>query len=134
MFAHHAFGPDRSLQTDVRSKPARPETRHAKLGLRRVRDVLEHRPRRYEAPVPERRIADLFGEEEVAIAGTVRSVSVRRPRRRLSIVQAVVADESDHVRAIWFNQQWLADKLAPGTAVRPRRQLKRGEFPVRPYG
>jgi ATP-dependent DNA helicase RecG len=109
------------------------EKRLAKLGLRRVRDVLEHRPRRYEAPVAERRIADLLGEEEVAIAGTVRSVSVRRPRRRLSIIQAVVADESDHVRAIWFNQLWLAEKLAPGTAVRLRGQLKRGEFHVRSY-
>jgi ATP-dependent DNA helicase RecG len=109
------------------------EKRLAKLGLRRVRDVLEHRPRRYEAPVAERRIADLLGEEEVAIAGTVRSVSVRRPRRRLSIVQAVVADDSDRVRAIWFNQLWLADKLAPGTQVRLRGQLKRGEFHVRSY-
>ena len=109
------------------------EKRLAKLGLRRVRDVLEHRPRRYEAPVAERPIADLFGEEEVAIAGTVRSVSVRRPRRRLSIVQAVVADDNDHVRAIWFNQLWLAEKLAPGTAVRLRGQLKRGEFHVRSY-
>jgi len=109
------------------------EKRLANLGLRRVRDVLEHRPHRYEAPVPQRRIADLFGEEEVAIAGTVRSVSVRRPRRRLSIVQAVVADESDRIRAIWFNQQWLADKLVPGTAVRLRGQLKRGEFHVRSY-
>jgi ATP-dependent DNA helicase RecG len=109
------------------------EKRLAKLGLRRVRDVLEHRPHRYEAPVPQRRIADLFGEEEVAIAGTVHSVSVRRPRRRLSIVQAVVADESDRIRAIWFNQQWLADKLVPGTAVRLRGQLKRGEFHVRSY-
>jgi ATP-dependent DNA helicase RecG len=109
------------------------EKRLAKLGLRRVRDVLEHRPRRYEAPVAERRIADLLGGEEVAIAGTVRSVSVRRPRRRLSIVQAVVADDSDRVRAIWFNQLWLADKLAPGTRVRLRGQLKRGEFHVRSY-
>jgi ATP-dependent DNA helicase RecG len=109
------------------------EKRLAKLGLRRVRDVLEHRPHRYEAPVPQRRIADLFGEEEVAIAGTVRSVSVRRPRRRLSIVQAIVADESDRIRAIWFNQQWLADKLVPGSAVRLRGQLKRGEFHVRSY-
>jgi ATP-dependent DNA helicase RecG len=109
------------------------EKRLAKLGLRSVRDVLAHRPRRYEAPVPERRIADLFGDEEAAIAGTVRSVSVRRPRRRLSIVQAVVADQSDQIRAIWFNQLWLADKLAPGTAVRLRGQLKRGEFHVRSY-
>jgi ATP-dependent DNA helicase RecG len=109
------------------------ERRLAKLGLRRVRDVLEYRPRRYEAPVPERRIADLFGEDETAIAGTVRSVTVRRPRRRLSIVQAVVADESDQIRAIWFNQLWLAEKLTPGTPVRLRGTLKRGEFHVRSY-
>jgi ATP-dependent DNA helicase RecG len=109
------------------------ERKLAKLGLARVRDVLEHRPHRYEAPVPQRRIADLFGEEEVAIAGTVRSVTVRRPRRRLSIIQAVVADESDQIRAIWFNQLWLADKLAPGTAIRLRGQLRRGEFHVRSY-
>jgi ATP-dependent DNA helicase RecG len=124
------------LQESVRVLPGvgpALEKRLAKLGLRRVRDVLEHRPRRYEAPVPERRIADLFGEEEAAISGTVRSVTVRRPRRRLSIVKAVVGDESDQISAVWFNQLWLADKLAPGTAVRLRGQLKRGEFHVRSY-
>ena len=33
------------------------EKKLAKLGLRSVRDLLEHRPHRYEAAVPERRIA-----------------------------------------------------------------------------
>ena len=36
----------------------------AKLGLRTLRDLLEHRPHRYEAAVPERRIADLFARGE----------------------------------------------------------------------
>src|SRR5205814_10631420 len=62
-----------------------------KLGLRTVRDLLEHRPHRYEAAVPERPIADLLAGEEAAIAGEVRRVSVRRPRRNLAIVQARVA-------------------------------------------
>ena len=44
------------------------EKKLAKLGLRTVRDLLEHRPHRYEAAVPERRIADLLAEEETAIA------------------------------------------------------------------
>ncbi|HSS80386.1 MAG TPA: hypothetical protein VLK24_04225, partial [Gaiellaceae bacterium] len=44
------------------------EKKLAKLGLRTVRDLLEHRPHRYEAAVPERRIADLLAEEEAAIA------------------------------------------------------------------
>ena len=55
------------------------EKKLAKLGLRTVRDLLEHRPHRYEAAVPERKIADLLAEEDAAIAGEVRRVSVRRP-------------------------------------------------------
>jgi ATP-dependent DNA helicase RecG len=109
------------------------EKRLAKLGLRTVRDLLEHRPHRYEAAVPERRIADLLAEEESAIAGEVRSVSVRRPRRNLAIVQARVGDGSGEIAAVWFNQAWLAEKLQPGTRVRLRGQLKRNGFQVRSY-
>ena len=104
-----------------------------KLGLRTVRDLLEHRPHRYEAAVPQRRIADLLAEEEAAIAGEVRSVTVRRPRRNLAIVNARVADESGDVVAVWFNQAWLEEKLKPGTHVRLRGQLRRGGFQVRSY-
>ena len=106
----------------------------AKLGLRTIGDLLEHRPHRYEAAAPEVRIADLLaGEEEVAIAGEVVRTSVRRPRRRLAIVQARVADESGEITAVWFNQAWLVDKLKPGTQVRLRGQLRRNEFTVRSY-
>jgi len=104
-----------------------------RLGLHTVADLLEHAPRRYEVAVPERRIADLLAEEEVTIGGVVRGVKVRRPRRRLVIVSAQVDDGSDSIAAIWFNQDWLAEKLVPGRAVRLRGQLKRGEFHVRSY-
>ena len=107
--------------------------RLAKLGLRSVADLLSHRPRRYEPAAPERRISDLFGEDEVAISGEVVRTSVRRPSRRLSIVQARVADESGEITAVWFNQVWLADRLRPGIRVRLRGQLKRNEFAVRSY-
>ena len=109
------------------------EKRLTGLGLRTVGDLLAHRPRRYETAVPERRIADLLGEEEVAIAGEVRSVSVRRPRRRLAIVKARIDDGSETIDAVWFNQAWLAEKLRPGTRVRLRGQLRRNEFNVRSY-
>jgi ATP-dependent DNA helicase RecG len=109
------------------------EKKLAKLGLRTVRDLLEHRPHRYETAVPERPIAELLIGEEAAIAGEVRSVSVRRPRRNLAIVNARVADGSDEIVAVWFNQAWLVDKLQPGTHVRLRGQLKRNGFQVRSY-
>ncbi|MGH3129325.1 MAG: ATP-dependent DNA helicase RecG [Gaiellaceae bacterium] len=103
------------------------------LGLTTIGDLLAHRPRRYESAVPERRIADLFGEEEVAIAGVVRSVRTRRPRRQLTILTARIADGSGEIDAVWFNQAWLADKLRPGTQVRLRGSLRRREFSVRSY-
>jgi ATP-dependent DNA helicase RecG len=109
------------------------EKKLAKLGLRSLRDLLEHRPHRYETAVPERRIADLLAGEETAIAGEVRSVSVRRPRRNLAIVNARVGDESGEIVAVWFNQAWLEEKLQPGTHVRLRGQLKRNGFQVRSH-
>jgi ATP-dependent DNA helicase RecG len=105
----------------------------SKLGLRTVGDLLLYRPHRYEAAVPERRIADLLAGEEAAIAGEVRGVTVRRPRRNLAIVQARVADASDEITAVWFNQAWLAERLRPGTRVRLRGKLDRGGFQVRSY-
>jgi ATP-dependent DNA helicase RecG len=105
----------------------------AKLGLRTVRDLLEHRPRDYQQAVGETPISSLFGEEEAVIAGEVRRVSIRPTRRRLTVLKAAVRDESGEISAVWFNQPWLADKLQPGMRLRLRGQLRRNEFHVRSY-
>ena len=102
--------------------------RLAKLGLEHVGDLLDHRPRRYERPAPEKRIADLFGDEEVLIEGDVLKTSLRRGRGRLQILTAQVSDGSGQISATWFNQPWLKDKLTPGTHVRLRGQQNRFGF------
>ncbi len=106
--------------------------RLAKLGLRTVGDVLGHRPRRYEQPVAERRIAELFGEEEAVVVATVRRASSRR-RGRLHILTAQVVDETGEIRATWFNQPWLEERLTPGTRVRLRGKPNRFGFAVETY-
>jgi ATP-dependent DNA helicase RecG len=105
----------------------------AKLGLRTLRDLLEHRPRDYQRAVGEKRISDLLGEDETVIAGEVRRVSMRPTRRRLTVLKASVRDDSGEISAVWFNQPWLADKLHPGTRLRLRGQLRRNEFHVKSY-
>jgi ATP-dependent DNA helicase RecG len=105
----------------------------AKLGLRTVRDLFEHRPRGYQQAVGETPISELFGEDEAVIAGEVRRVSIRPTRRRLTVLKAAVRDDSGEISAVWFNQPWLADKLQPGTRLRLRGQLRRNEFHVRSY-
>ena len=105
----------------------------AKLGLRTVRDLFEHRPRGYQQAVGETPISELFGEDEAVIAGEVRRVSIRSTRRRLTVLKAAVRDDTGEISAVWFNQPWLADKLLPGTRLRLRGQLRRNEFHVRSY-
>src|SRR5919204_1014614 len=107
-------------------------TKLAKLGLETIGDLLEHRPFRYEEPVPEKLIADLFGEDEVVIVGEVQSVRERR-RGRLRIVTARVADESGRIDATWFNQPWLVKQLRPGRRVRLRGRPGRYGFDVRSH-
>jgi ATP-dependent DNA helicase RecG len=106
--------------------------RLAKLGLGTVGEALEYRPHRYEPAVPERRITELFGEDEVVIAGEVRSTRLQRARR-LKLVKARVADETGEITAVWFNQAWLAERLVPGMRVRLRGSLRGREFAVRSY-
>jgi ATP-dependent DNA helicase RecG len=106
--------------------------RLAKLGLRTVGDLLWQRPRRYEEPVPMKRICDLFGDDEAVIEGVIRSATSRR-RGRLKILTARVADETGEIKASWFNQPWLESKLTPGTQIRIRGKANRFGFAVSSY-
>jgi ATP-dependent DNA helicase RecG len=103
------------------------------LGLERVDDLLLRRPRRYESAADEVAIAQLWSGEEVAIAGAVEDVRLRRPRRGLTIVTARVRDATGAISATWFNQPWLAEKLRPGTHVRLRGKLGSRGFDVKTY-
>jgi ATP-dependent DNA helicase RecG len=105
----------------------------AKLGLTTVRDVLEHRPRRYETAADEVKIAALRAGEECVISGRVLRAETKPMRGRRTRVVARIEDGSDVIVVNWFNQPWLADKLAPGTHVRVRGKLGRFGFEPRSY-
>src|SRR5215470_17730921 len=131
-----ALRPQR-LETGLDSLPgvaAATQRKLGKLGLASVRDVLEHRPRRYETAADEVAIAALRQGEEVVVSGRVLNVEKRpmRGRRRTRIV-ARVDDGTAAVSVTWFNQPWLADRLKPGTEVRLRGKLGRFGFEPRSY-
>ena len=58
-----------------------------------------------------------------------------RPFRRpgLSITSVKVGDESGHVKATWFNQPWVADKLSPGTRLLLTGKVTKRGFGVNEY-
>src|SRR5438477_1955822 len=131
-----ALRPDR-LELGLDSLPGVAAVTQRKLGklrLATVRDVLEHRPRRYETAADEVPIASLRQGEEVVVSGQVLNVEKRplRGRRRTRIV-ARVDDGTATVSVTWFNHPWLADRLKPGTDVRLRGKLGRWGFEPRSY-
>ena len=103
----------------------------AKLGLRTIGDLLFTAPFRH---VGARTVSSLFGdEEEVAIEVEVLRIGKRPVRGRRTLVEATVADEGGSIRAVWFNQPWVADQLRPGERVRLIGTVRRGSFSVRSH-
>ena len=47
-------------------------------------------------------------------------------RRRLTILECQVADDTGPLKAVWFNQAYLADQLKEGVAVLLRGRLEAG--------
>jgi len=86
-----------------------------KLGLKTVRDLLWHFPSRYEDYSKIYSIAELEPGQQATIKGTVEEVRTGRSwRKQMSIVEAVISDESDTIRAVWFNQPYVANVLKVG--------------------
>jgi len=86
-----------------------------KLGIITVRDILWHFPTRYEDFSKIYKVAELEAGQMATVQGTVKKVSMRRSwRRNMYITEAHIEDETGGVRAIWFNQPFMARVLKPG--------------------
>ena len=89
----------------------------AEIGLRTIGDLLSRFPRRHRdrTVVP---VASLEQGQKATVAVEVLGNPPRPFRRRgLTILTVKVGDESGTVRATWFNQPWVGQKLTPGTRL-----------------
>ena len=120
--------------TALRGAGPRLSAAAAELHLSTLGDLLLHVPHRYLDRSEIRELAGLRTGEQATVEVEVRSVRVRPTRkRRLRIVEAGVADRSGPMTAIWFNQAWIADRLAPGTRLLLSGKLERDRFRVAEY-
>lgn len=99
--------------TTVRGIHTKMAPRFHKLGLHTVRDLLYFLPRRhidYRSPTP---IAELEpGIEQTALVQIWETVN-RKTRRGMVITEVTVGDHTGTMKAIFFNQPFLAEKFAP---------------------
>ncbi len=106
----------------------------ARVGLITLGDLIEHVPHSYRDRAATTEISELRIGAEATVIAEVRSAQLRRTRRRnLTIVEATVADLSGPMKASWFNQAWLAEKLRPGTGLMLNGRLDRSGFRVDNY-
>jgi ATP-dependent DNA helicase RecG len=89
----------------------------AKLGAHTVRDLLYLFPRRYNDFSRMKRISDLEIGAVETIVGTVWEVSNVTGRNNRVRTEVLVNDESGTIRAVWFNQPYLASSMKRGEAI-----------------
>jgi ATP-dependent DNA helicase RecG len=103
----------------------------ADIGIETLGDLLWHVPRGHRDRADVREVADLKIGEQATVMVSVRSARVRPTRRRnLRLVEASVADGSGPMKAVWFNQAYLAERLRPGTRLLLNGKLDRSGFRV----
>ncbi len=99
------------------------------LGIIRAQDILFHFPFRYEdyrSVVP---IANVMPGVDLTIKGTIELIANKRsPRKRTMITEAVVRDETDVIRVIWFGQPFIAKILKVGDEVYLSGAIKEDVF------
>jgi ATP-dependent DNA helicase RecG len=128
-----AFDPSR-LERSVSTVQGVGKTTQDKLrglGIMNVRDLLLHLPFRHEPPSRIASVAEVRAGEEVTLRVRIVSCSVRETvRRRVSLLEALVSDESGSAVATWYNQAYLEaafrerpEVLLKGVLVRKRRGM-----------
>ncbi len=100
------------------------------FGIRTVRQLLRHYPRRYidrSATVP---IRDVRFNQQVTVIGKVARVNQRRTRRGQAMVTVTIYDGSGYMDLTFFNQPWIANQYKQGVelAVSGLAQSYRGRL------
>lgn len=86
-----------------------------RMGIKTVRDLLWHFPFRYEDFSAVVKICDLAINQTATVQGVVRKIDIRRTwQKKMIIVEAVIDDETGGIKAVWFNQPYIARILQPG--------------------
>jgi len=87
-----------------------------KLGVKTIRELLYFFPHRHLDYSQKKSVSQLTeGEEETIIANVWQAQEIRPGGRRST--EAIVGDETGNVRVVWFNNPYLAKKLAPNTRL-----------------
>lgn len=88
------------------------------LGISTVFDLLFAVPFRYDDFSDIKTIRQIRSGEPVTVVGTIKTISARPSKnRRIKLVEAVLEDDTGELPIVWFNQEYLAKTLSPGSRL-----------------
>ena len=89
-----------------------------KLGLDTVHDLLFYFPFRYDDFRHHAKISELLAGQNANIVGTIELIQNKKSaRRRMYLTEALIADDTDTLKVIWFNQPFLTRSYKVGDKV-----------------
>ena len=89
-----------------------------RLGIKTVYDLLLYFPYRYEDYRATTPIVNLKSGQSANIVGQIELIQNKRsPRQRLNITEALVSDDTEQIKVVWFNQPFIARNLRVGDMV-----------------
>lgn len=97
--------------------PTAQTKRLEKLGLFAPKDILYYAPKSYEDRRHLPKIYQLKTGETQTILGAITHLSETTPRPKISILKAILNDDTGTCVAIWFNQAYLKKIMKIGTKV-----------------
>jgi len=90
--------------------------RLSSLGLKTVRDLLFYFPYRYDDFSQISSIAQLKENQTATICAKIIEIkNIRIFKRKMTITEALIKDDSGSLKAVWFNQPYLENTLKKGT-------------------
>ena len=102
-----------------------------KLKLKTVSDLLYHFPTNYSSPVPPVKIRDLKKGDTALIYGITRNLKLGKAfRKRIAMADGFIEDDTGRIKAVWFNQPYLAKMIGEGSPVRVTGKIteRKGEL------
>jgi ATP-dependent DNA helicase RecG len=96
----------------------------ARLDIAVVRDLLFYFPRAYENFTAPKPIDELIDGEGAAVVGIVEEIDMQNTGVGKTFLGVLIRQDRQYLRAVWFNQPWMRQRLANGQRVMLSGQAK----------
>jgi len=91
----------------------------SKIGLKTIQDLLYYFPARYGDSAESKRIGELIEGEKATVYGKIKNLKTSKAYiKKIPISEGTIEDETGSIKAVWFNQPYIAKMLREDALVR----------------